>query len=141
IEIWELDQASFQSCKRFVARCQAEIPRLDYVFLNAGVQTTEFTLTEDGWETTIQVNGLATALLATLLLPNLVAQVRAGGTHPDHRPHICITASGMHAVAPLTEKSAPRILSKLNERDNFYKPGMIGPDAYPTSKLINVYTA
>ncbi|KAJ7625584.1 hypothetical protein FB45DRAFT_1029938 [Roridomyces roridus] len=71
IHVWELDMADFASVKKFATRANAELERLDGAALNAGVNTSQWTLTTDGWERTLQVNALATGLLAILLLPLL----------------------------------------------------------------------
>jgi len=42
---------------------------IDYVLLNPGLLNREFKLGEEGFEESIQVNVLSTALLALLLLP------------------------------------------------------------------------
>ncbi|KAK8031357.1 hypothetical protein PG990_001091 [Apiospora arundinis] len=76
--IWELDMASFRSVRAFVERCARDIPqdqsgnrRLHAAVLNAGLGAFEFARVGEGRgrETMLQVNYLATALLAILLLP------------------------------------------------------------------------
>lgn len=73
IEVWQLDMGSFRSVQAFAARCERDLDRLHVAVLNAAVGKTRFERVEEGCrrETTIQVNYLATALLATLLLPKL----------------------------------------------------------------------
>ncbi|KAK8856088.1 Short-chain dehydrogenase/reductase tropG [Apiospora arundinis] len=78
IKVWELDMASFRSVRAFVERCARDIPqdqsgnrRLHAAVLNAGLGAFEFARVGEGRgrETMLQVNYLATALLAILLLP------------------------------------------------------------------------
>ncbi|KAK8065158.1 hypothetical protein PG997_011905 [Apiospora hydei] len=76
IKVWELDMASFRSVQAFVARCERELPRggrVDAAVLNAGLGMFGFERVAEGRrrETMLQVNYLATALLAILLLPRM----------------------------------------------------------------------
>lgn len=75
INVWALDMESYESIQAFVRKCDAELPRMDYVVLNAGIGPIAFATTRStGHETTIQVNHLSTALLTLLLLPILKAK-------------------------------------------------------------------
>lgn len=85
IQVWQLDMGSFESVKSFSDRVDSELERLDVALLNAGVLSRCFQLSPEGWEATLQVNVLATALLALLLLPKL----RASKT-PGYTPHLGI---------------------------------------------------
>jgi NAD(P)-dependent dehydrogenase (short-subunit alcohol dehydrogenase family) len=73
IEVWQLDMESFRSVQAFAARCEQELDRLHVAVLNAGLGKVKFERVEEGsrHETTIQVNYLCTALLATLLIPKM----------------------------------------------------------------------
>ena len=85
IQVWQLDMDSFQSVKSFANRVGSELERLDVALLNAGLFSKNFKLSPEGWEETLQVNTLATVLLALLLLPKL----RASKT-PSSTPHLGI---------------------------------------------------
>ncbi|TLD29333.1 hypothetical protein PspLS_03965 [Pyricularia sp. CBS 133598] len=83
ISVWIVDMASYDSVCGFAAKCGAELDRIDSVILNAGVQTSLFSLVEDtGHETTMQVNYLSTALLSLLLVPVLKAKRKEGAAPP-----------------------------------------------------------
>ncbi|KAI4599101.1 hypothetical protein KJ359_002058 [Pestalotiopsis sp. 9143b] len=73
IQVWEIDMASFRSVQDFTARLERDLNggRLHIAVLNAGLSKLRFERAEEGShrESTIQVNYLATALLALLLLP------------------------------------------------------------------------
>jgi NAD(P)-dependent dehydrogenase (short-subunit alcohol dehydrogenase family) len=73
IVVWELDMASFGSVQAFAARCDRELDRLHVAVLNAGLAKLDYERAEEGGhrEMTIQVNYLATALLAILVIPKL----------------------------------------------------------------------
>ena len=80
IQVWQLDMDNFQSVKSFAERVESELERLDVALLNAGVVSRTFKLSPEGWEETLQVNVLATALLALLLLPKLRASKTPSST-------------------------------------------------------------
>ena len=92
IDVWKLDMNSFTSVKAFADRVSRELDRLDVALLNAGVVMRTFQTSPEGWEETIQVNVLSTALLGLLLLPKL----RASRSR-DAMPHLTIVSSGLHA--------------------------------------------
>lgn len=59
------------SVQRFAARVENEMLRLDFAILNAGISPNDYVIGAEGWESVIQVNVMATALLGLLLLPKL----------------------------------------------------------------------
>lgn len=71
IQVWELDMDSFESVRSFAKRIDKEVPRLDVALLNAGLWNKGYIVSPEGWEETMQVNTLSTALLALLLVPKL----------------------------------------------------------------------
>lgn len=72
IDVWFLDMELYDSITAFAKKCDAELPRIGYTILNAGLSRTTFSKTRStGHETTIQVNHFGTALLTLLLLPIL----------------------------------------------------------------------
>ena len=75
IDVWALDMESYDSIQAFVRKCDAELPRIDYTILNAGIGPVAFSTTRStGHETAIQVNYISTGLLTILLLPILKAK-------------------------------------------------------------------
>jgi retinol dehydrogenase 12 len=71
IQIWELEMSSFESVSAF-GKLADEFPRLDIAILNAAVsQFIWTTSTTSGYEASLQVNHLSTAMLSLLLLPVL----------------------------------------------------------------------
>jgi NAD(P)-dependent dehydrogenase (short-subunit alcohol dehydrogenase family) len=82
INVWPLDMERYDSVKAFASKCDTELPRIDYVVLNAGLsRLVASTNKTTGHEPTIQVNHLSTALLTTLLLPTLKAKA-SGNSAP-----------------------------------------------------------
>lgn len=71
IHLYEVDMSTFNSVKELAKTLSAKEPRIDVAVLNAGVTRPAYGLSPDGYEMTLQVNVLSTALLAILLLPLL----------------------------------------------------------------------
>lgn len=98
VEIYPLDMSSFRSVIEFASRVKTELlgsgRRLDVVVLNAGIMHRGFVCSEDGWEDTLQVNTLSTALLAGLLLPTLQQHNSNDSVAQGDIPHLVIVSSG-----------------------------------------------
>ncbi|MEU4832395.1 SDR family NAD(P)-dependent oxidoreductase [Streptosporangium sp. NPDC023615] len=69
------DYTRLDDVRELAATLRSRYGRIDVLVNNAGVMTTERTLTPDGHETMIQVNHLAPFLLTTLLLDRLGSRV------------------------------------------------------------------
>ena len=130
-----LDLASLASVRAF-AREQAEsaLPPLGAIVCNAGIQiVTGATFTEDGIETTFQVNHLAHFLLVSLLLDRLASPARvvfvSSGTHdPSKR-------TGMPKPAYTTAEALAHPHTEGEDA------GVEGRRRYTTAKLCNVLCA
>lgn len=159
IEVWQVDLESFQSVKNFATRAERFINdggRLDVAIMNAGLATGKFSQTVDGWEKTVQVNCLSTALLSLRLLPLLRRQStqtqdqNSSGTAttttphvrtPRTPPHLVIVASDIHMMAKFPERYAPNILEALNDKTHWESSQAAGGpvERYAVSKLLDVY--
>ncbi|TEY85262.1 hypothetical protein BOTCAL_0015g00510 [Botryotinia calthae] len=133
IDVHKLDHSSFRSVQNFVKGLEGQ--RVDIAILNAGTWNTKFTTTTDGYESNLQVNTLAPALLYLLLLPNL--RVAALFTRPADapQPHLSIVSSGLHEMAKFPEKDLPQgeILAALNDANRYTQS-----DRYPVTKAISL---
>ena len=89
VEVRVLDMSTFAGIKEFADRVKSEVKSVDYVLLNAGVLATTFRMGEEGYEESIAVNCLGTALLAILLLPWVKDAGRGNG-------HLGVVTSGLH---------------------------------------------
>ncbi|KAF7560910.1 hypothetical protein G7046_g3240 [Stylonectria norvegica] len=79
IDVWQVDMESYDSIQAFVAKCNANLPRIDIVILNAGLAPTKReNVSSTGHEKAIQVNHFSTILLAVLLLPVLKSKSIVG---------------------------------------------------------------
>jgi NAD(P)-dependent dehydrogenase (short-subunit alcohol dehydrogenase family) len=75
IQVWALDMELYDSIQAFVRKCDAELSRIDYTVLNAGLMNLEPVTTKaTGHDQVIQVNHISTILLTILLLPILKAK-------------------------------------------------------------------
>jgi retinol dehydrogenase-14 len=77
VESYVCDFASFAAVRDLAAKLLASYPRIDVLVNNAGTVFDKRTLTEDGIESTFQVNHLSGFLLTELLLDRIVASAPA----------------------------------------------------------------
>jgi NAD(P)-dependent dehydrogenase (short-subunit alcohol dehydrogenase family) len=116
IEVWPLDMCSYNSIQEFARRVESQIPRLDFVLLNAGVRKVDFTIVEStGHEENLQVNYLSTMLLAALLLPILKAN-RVPGFAPAH---LTIVNSMLSLGVTLSNKNEAPLFQSFDNPRNF----------------------
>ncbi|KAL6857357.1 hypothetical protein J3F83DRAFT_751378 [Trichoderma novae-zelandiae] len=130
IEVWFIDMDSQESVKAFVGRASL-LPRLDGILANAGIMTTQFTLSE-GNERTLNVNFINTFLLFFLLLPSM----RRSEQQTGNPCRFVIPNSALHYMAPLAElnEKETSILDRLNDPKRADMGGR-----YPLSKLLVIY--
>ncbi|KAL8280529.1 hypothetical protein RQP46_007177 [Phenoliferia psychrophenolica] len=137
IEVWELDMSSFASVKAFAKKAEG-LARLDIVNENAGIATDQWSVTKDGYESTLQVNDIGTGLLAVLLLP-ILKRTAALPPPPGATPlkvHLTLTGSEVHFWSTFTQHADPHPITALNDAAHFD-----GKDRYNVSKLLNVFLA
>lgn len=101
---------------------------MDIVLLNAGAMNTTFNLSEEGYEETIQVSVLSTALLALLLLPWMK-------TAGKGKAHLGFVTSGTHRRVAIDAWPKENILQWLSKEENW--PGSM----YATAKLLEQYVS
>lgn len=127
IDVWVLDMNSYESIQTFARRVESDLPRIDYVIINAGVYPLKFeTVPSTGHEETIQVNYLSTALLTILLLPMVRDKAPQGSAG-----RITLVSAALSHVARFQNKHADPLLPSFDEPKNFDMR-----DTYPTSKLL-----
>jgi retinol dehydrogenase 12 len=73
VDVMELDLSRLSDVRSFAKDFSARYPKLDVLVNNAGLVLDKHSVTEDGFETTFQVNHLGPFLLTNLLLGNLKA--------------------------------------------------------------------
>lgn len=126
VEVWSLDMDNYDSVKAFCTRVNG-LPRVDGICANAGIMTTNFSVSE-GNEKTLTVNMIGVFLLFFLLLPKMREHERL----TDTRCRFVIPNSALHYLAPVKELDPPTdIFTRLNDPK---KADMAG--RYPLSKLL-----
>ncbi|KAL9595234.1 MAG: hypothetical protein Q9219_006568 [cf. Caloplaca sp. 3 TL-2023] len=129
VEVWHLDMSSYGSVQDFARRCEA-LPRLHFAILNAGILKVKLEIKKrTGREEVIQVNYLATALLAILLMPIL-----AGSSKEGKPGKLTIVGSETAEWAQFQERNSRPILAAFNEPQFFDLQ-----DRYYTSKLLEEF--
>ncbi|KAH0828016.1 short-chain dehydrogenase [Lanmaoa asiatica] len=130
IQAWPLELGSFDSVRNFTDRVELESFPVNALIANAAVSTMTYAKTQDGWETTLQVNYLSMALLSILMLPHLIKS-----TTPSNASRLVIVSSEAHFMANKLKgaTSWPSILGKLN--DEGY---CTASKRYELSKLLGV---
>jgi NAD(P)-dependent dehydrogenase (short-subunit alcohol dehydrogenase family) len=112
IEVWELDLESPSSIKKFAERAN-NLPRLDVLINNAGIQSPKFKLMYDT-ERTLAVNCIGTFLLAFQLIPKLR---ETGGTY-GVTPHMTTVGSALYDVAVYPSHPGADIFSWFKDEKN-----------------------
>ncbi|RCI08091.1 hypothetical protein L249_6273 [Ophiocordyceps polyrhachis-furcata BCC 54312] len=132
IEVWHLDMASYASVRRFAARVESELERLDIFLANAGLARTRLVMAE-GNEEMVTVNFISTFLLAALVMPKLKETAGCFGT----RPTLTIVASATHGHTQLPQKSAAeaQLLETINQGPSSTSSWA---EHYAVSKLLQV---
>lgn len=127
IEVWPLEMESYDSIQQFVRRCDAELPRIDIVILNAGLfPGRSFTRSATGHEKGLQVNYLSTMLLAILLLPVLVSK-----SIPGSPSRITVVNSVLATMSKLPKNLNEPLLPQLDSQE-----GWDGSNRYNVTKLL-----
>lgn len=126
-----LDLASLQSVKDFVAAFEEKYNRLDVLINNAGVMACPLIRTKEGFENQFGCNHLGHFLLSTLLFPIMVTTAEKNG-----KPSRFIALSSVAAAQmSMGMNSAPAIIDfdDMNCEKKDYDSGV----AYQQSKLAN----
>lgn len=113
VEIWKLDLNSNASVQAFAKRAH-RLDRLDAVVESAGLMMNSFKLVE-GFEQVIQVNVIATLLLALLLLPKL----RETAEKHDVETHLEIVTSELHHLTIVKEADGVDLYAALNDEKRY----------------------
>ncbi|GBE81921.1 Short chain dehydrogenase sol3 [Sparassis crispa] len=135
-ELWLLDLSRFSSVLEFVDKFEKDGGRLDILLANAGITGSKYETTSDGWESTLQVNDLATFLLCILLLPRLVHTAREFST----TPRLVVVASDIHYFASVDKAAldSPKVFETLNTPESYSSMNAV-MNRYAVSKLFDVF--
>lgn len=132
VELFIVDLSNYASVNAFCEKVDKEVPRLDILVENAALAQFEFIPTPDGWEHQVQVNHLATAQVAILLLP-LLLRTASMGTTPRL---VFVSTAAHHTSPPLRPPTSDQgILDWLNDKSTTMRA------RYSVSKLLNLFFA
>ncbi|KAI1869178.1 uncharacterized protein JN550_005808 [Neoarthrinium moseri] len=116
ITVMTVDLSTFASVKDFARRVNEEVPQLHVVLLCAGIMTSKYEKSPDGFEMALQVNVLSTALMVLLLLPKLQKTVCSDGSIP----HLCIVNSlATQEIKPELIPTDNMLIQRLNDASKF----------------------
>ncbi|KAK3313377.1 hypothetical protein B0H66DRAFT_642935 [Apodospora peruviana] len=142
IVIWQADIMTFAGCQEIGKKAREQLKALDHVLLTAGILAFDCRQSPEGWETTIQVNFLSTALVALLLLPLL----KPSPGNPNPPVLTFVTSFGIYPAAPSMwslPKDGGSYLKSLNNTENGMKQaqqyGMKQAQQYGISKGLLLY--
>jgi NAD(P)-dependent dehydrogenase (short-subunit alcohol dehydrogenase family) len=133
IKILQLDMSVFASVKQFAEAVTKEVPRLDVALLNAGMAAPSYQTSPEGYEMSLQVNAISTALISILLLPKL----RQTANKIGKLTHLEIVGSNGHSdITQDTLKLSPddSIIEKISSKEFFNIMTQ-----YSVTKLILMY--
>ena len=127
-EVWHLDMMDYSSIKAFADRASKDLERLDVAILNAGIVMATYKESSYGFEQTMQINVLSTALLSLLLVPKL----RASKTEA-YTPVLGLVGSGNHTIVT-------KLNSETEPFASYNTPqGYALQNQYSVSKLFVMY--
>jgi len=112
IDVWEVDIESPSSVKQFVDNAN-NLPRLDVLINNAGIQTTKFQ-TSYGTERTLAINVIGTFLLALQLIPKLKETEKKFSV----TPHMTFVGSALYDIAKYPEKHEADIFAWFGDKSH-----------------------
>jgi len=112
-----VDFASMSSVQEFCERLNARLPALHIIQHAAGIALWEYQRSPDGYEMTLQVNVLAQALLALLLLPKMHVTAEADKTFT---PHISFLNSVGHREVESSDfPSGQSLIKRMDDEVTF----------------------
>lgn len=135
VELRLLDLARFASVTEFADKFEQEEERLDILVANAAIGRTDYVLSEDGWESGLQVNNLSTLLLNIRLLPLML---RTGQKY-SVETRLVVVGSGMHYFTKFDKRVAESAepLKVLNDKE--YCTPSIMDARYADTKLLALF--
>ncbi|KAH7325610.1 hypothetical protein B0I35DRAFT_347282 [Stachybotrys elegans] len=133
ILVWQIDMLSFAGCQELGRKSQ-ELENLDHVLLTAGILSFKRQVSPEGWETSLQVNFLSSALICLLLLPRL----KSSPENPSPPVLTFVTSFGIYPSS--FTMGMPKQGSYLKHLSN-NKDGLQQAHQYGRSKALLLYFA
>jgi len=132
-----IDLCTFASVQKFAVALEKDVfseggSGLDVALLNAGVSTSTYSLSPEGWDMSVQINTLSTSLLAMSILPILRRSVAANPSRaPAHLTFVSSYGTEMIKRSSLAKHDSP--LEMVND-----PKGWFGFTAYTVNKLMGM---
>ena len=133
ILVWQVDLMTYAGCAELAEKLKT-LQYLDHALLTAGILSFKRKESPEGWETSIQVNYLSTALVSLFLLPYLASS--PGNSSPPTLSFV--TTFGIYPASPTM--GLPKTGSYLKSLSN-NKDGMAQGHQYGRSKALLLYFA
>ncbi|KAM0355114.1 hypothetical protein ACHAPU_000973 [Fusarium lateritium] len=133
ILIWQADLMTFAGCQE-IGKKAKDLEYLDHALMTAGILSFGRKESPEGWETSIQVNYFAAALLSLLILPLL----KSSPSNPSPPVITFVTSFGIYPSS--FTMSMPKNGSYLKKLSN-NKDGMEQAHQYGRSKALLLYFA
>jgi NAD(P)-dependent dehydrogenase (short-subunit alcohol dehydrogenase family) len=118
LRLFQLDMSTFASVKKFADTVTKEVPRIDVAMLNAGIAAPSYKASPEGYEMSLQVNVISTALLAILLLPKLRQTTTKTGQH-THLEFVGSAGQDQVTLDMLKLGPQDKIIPKLSNKEFF----------------------
>lgn len=118
IKLFQLDMSTFASVKNFADTITKEVHQIDVAILNAGIASPSYQVSPEGYEMSLQVNVISTALLAILLLPKL-RQTASRTGKPTHLEFVGSNGQAQVTSDLLKLGLEDKVIEKLSRKDFF----------------------
>ncbi|ORY37671.1 NAD(P)-binding protein [Rhizoclosmatium globosum] len=136
IHSFQLNLTSLSAVKTFSETLLTQFPRIDGLVCNAGLLTKQYSLSPEGYESTIATNHLGHFLLIQLLLPSL----QSVGT-PESPSRLAIVSSFTINPKNMSSMPYPNLVSDFTDALKAESnTAFNGEQAYTNSKLLNAVT-
>ncbi|KAJ5307754.1 hypothetical protein N7476_008410 [Penicillium atrosanguineum] len=119
IKVLQVDAERYDSIQAFTKTLKEEVPKVDILILNAGINRFNFERSPSGHEATVQVNYLSNVLLLVELLPYLETSAERSGSPT----RVTWVGSRMHDLGEGLSKKPPTgpILEYMDSAETFAK--------------------
>ncbi|KAH6640324.1 hypothetical protein F5144DRAFT_589822 [Chaetomium tenue] len=143
ISCLELDLERYDSCTSFMAKLKSTLPgpaTLDVAIVNGGIVNSHWEKSAHGWEKTIQINTIGTALMGLLLL-GWMRGARDQRASPAHLVFVSSRECFDPDVDQLTKWSQQEggILRQVSSKDNWPSHWWDAEPNYAISKMLLVF--
>ncbi|KAJ7185253.1 hypothetical protein C8R46DRAFT_375373 [Mycena filopes] len=137
-EVWTIDLKDLASVTQFADKFDREGGRLDILVANAALGIFQYEPTKDGFESSLQVNSIATSLLCLRLLP---AMVQTAQEHQTLSRLVVVSSGSIYEIEALDKRvtEGADMLKTLGSAD-YCTPEKMAV-RYPLTKLFSLFFA